>query len=52
MARQTANAHIPKINFTARDNLDIVCERNGLQIATYLKKKVSKCNFALFLLFH
>lgn len=36
IARQTANAQIPNINFTALDNLDIVCERNGLQMATYL----------------
>lgn len=37
MARNTANAHIISTSFTARDSLDIVCDKNGLQIATYLK---------------
>lgn len=52
IARQTANAQIPNINFTALDNLDIVCERNGLQMATYLIKgrKFNKGQFSFFYL--
>lgn len=39
IARHTAIAHIPNINFTALDNFDIVCDKNGLHIAIYLKEK-------------
>lgn len=36
------STHITKISRTARDSLDIVCDKNGLQIATYLEKEEHK----------
>jgi hypothetical protein len=37
--KHIAIIQIPSTNLTARDSLDMVWDKNGLHIATYLQKK-------------